>query len=234
MLLVWGAQDNKNEKRPTEEKSWDHEKTDVQMQGNRLQPSKGTSSLPSERLLITSLRINYKEDTLRTCRFISKLTNKDITPKRVPILYQNRKFYSCRDIANVLANSYCQLQKKGRLRKKNIKSLKRNTYKPSTLQAHGLADTENIFDVPFSGEELISLFTIQKVKKSTGQDKIQAEFLKHIGPNVKSALLQIFNRILTQECWLLFGEELRLFLSWKNICKSSRPKMISRTNYQLI
>lgn len=126
--------------------------------------------------------INYREDSLKTYRFISNLQNyRTISPKKQPIRYQNRDLSSDMEVANAFAQTYSNSQRKRPYSRKMSKIHKSECKNLSGLLNRNTLEIENIFRLPFTEDELFTVLNGLKTRKSPGEDNIHAEFLKHIG-----------------------------------------------------
>ncbi len=69
-------------------------------------------------------------------------------------------------------------------------------YKDKTIK-----NNQNPLDFPITHEELTNKLKSQKCRKSCGPDSILGEMLKHSTPALQTAMLRLFNLVLSSGCF---------------------------------
>ncbi|GIY27466.1 uncharacterized protein CEXT_308391 [Caerostris extrusa] len=120
--------------------------------------------------------INYKEDSMKTYKFLSTLQNKRPVPKKEPIYFNGAILTSDKVVANAFGQSYAKNQKKGAFARKMSSQIKKRLEMPKNLNSSH--DTHIVFTAPFTLEELRLAIECQRVKKSPGEDNIPCRVFK--------------------------------------------------------
>ncbi|KAJ4438821.1 hypothetical protein ANN_14773 [Periplaneta americana] len=133
----------------------------------------------------------------RKHKFINKIENKNIIPKKEPVRYGNRLLTSDEKIANYFATYYSLSRKKTQRLKTHDRTVRRLL--AENINQHSNTDNNNtehqLFNASFTMQELINATNKIKANKSPGPDLIFAEFILHMGHNAKCTLLHLFNFI---------------------------------------
>ena len=137
-------------------------------------------------------KLDYRKDGNKAYKFVSTVQH-EVAPKQ-PMRHENKIITDDLKIASLFNTKYTSLKipktykKEQKLMKKEIKKNKRSKQFYSN-------SIERIFYHPFTQSELDT--AIQKTKNNTapGPDKIHPEFIKHLGPKARNALLKFYNSI---------------------------------------
>ncbi len=134
-------------------------------------------------------KIDYRKDGKKVFNYIKKLQNKTITPPREPLRVGNRVLTYDKDIANAFNSHYCFKQRLTRDLKTRQKNIRREICDSASFQLSG----HEIFHQNFRVSELSGAIGLIKNGKSPGSDNFHPEFLKNLGNNALSVLLELYN-----------------------------------------
>ena len=115
--------------------------------------------------------INYKQDSLKTYKYLAKLQNTRSSQKKEPICQGNGKLYTDKTIANAFVKTYAETQRKTAYARKNTSNVRKATSSIKKCQdtlyfQNNIYPPEGVFDAPITSHELLQAITQLKNKKS--------------------------------------------------------------------